>query len=380
MPTIAQRKAMARFAGARRFVWNWALERRLSEYRDHGRSIGPAQLSRELTALKRAPGFEWLSEIDAQVLQQGLRDLHRAFESFFARKTGFPRFKSKKADAARFRFPQRVRIEESHAYLPKIGWVRVRLSRAIPRETGSATVRRDAGGRWFLTVIVRVPKAPLSPGPYPRPVGADAGIRNLLVLSDGRRVDNPRWSEQSRRRLRRAHRRLSRTQRGSRRRARARRALGIEYQRVANRRQDFLHKLTTGLVRDYDLISIEDLGVTGMVRTKLSGQLQDAALRELRKQLQYKGETAGVPVIVVNRFFPSSKLCSSCGRRLANLPLRQREWSCVCGAVNDRDLNAAQNLLAEGLRVHNVAAGRADTRNARGARVSLPMEAAGNEA
>jgi putative transposase len=160
---------------------------------------------------------------------------------------------------------------------------------------------------------------------------------------------------------------------------RARKALSIEYERVANRRGDFLHKLTTRLIAQHDLVAIEDIGLTGLAKTKLAGQLQDAALRELRRQLEYKGETFGVRVVTVDRFFPSSKLCYHCGHRLTELPLAKREWRCVCGALNDRDLNAARNLLAEGLRINSMAAGLADMENARGARVRLPMEAAGAE-
>jgi putative transposase len=379
-PTSTQCERMVRMATARRFVWNWGLERRLAHYESRGESLSSKRLSCELTQLKRKPAYAWLNDADSQALQQGLLDLHRAFEAFFSRRTGFPRFKSRKSDPLRFRIPQRVRVTGDRIFIPKVGWVRARLSRSLPDRLGSLTVRRDAAGTWFATIIVTVSKQP--PRNPRNLVGIDLGLRDLIVTSDGMRVPNPNWLAADRRRLRRAHRRLSRSARGGRNRARARQDLARRYKRVTNRRQDFLHKLTSQLVSDYDLLCLEDLGITGLVRTKLSRRLGDAALHELRRQIVYKAETLGAHAVIVDRFFPSSKRCSRCGLVNADLRPRDREWDCACGATLDRDLNAALNLLAEGLRLTEgtLAAGHADTQNACGARVRLPTEAASGEA
>jgi putative transposase len=216
---------------------------------------------------------------------------------------------------------------------------------------------------------------------YDKKIGVDLGVSDLAVFSDGGRVANPRWLDRDARRLRRAHRSLSRKRRQSRNRERARRRLARDYARVANRRADFLHKLTTNLIRGHDLIAIEDIGIAGLARTKLGRRIHDASLREFRRQLVYKAELSTTTVVVVDRFFPSTKRCSSCGLIKDDLSLQDRVWKCECGAHHDRDLNAAKNILAEGVRsLDGVAAGHADTSNARGGRVRLPKGATVDEA
>lgn len=360
-PTASQHRQMVRTAGARRFVWNWALERRLAHFRSRGKTLPSKQISLDLTALKRQPGYRWLYDIDSQALQQSLLDLHRAFESFFAGRSGFPRFKSRRSDPSRFRIPQRVRVDGQRVFIPKVGWVRARMSQPLPSQPGSLTVKQDAKGIWFATVVVSVrcdpPRDTLE-----RAIGIDLGLHDLIVTSDGTRIPNPGWLRREERRLRRAHRSLSKRSRGSRNRDKARKRLAVRYRRIAHRRRDFLHKLTTELVKQHDLICIEDLCVTGLARTKLSKRIGDAALYEFRRQLAYKAEAAGVQLAVVDRFYPSSKRCFQCGRVNADLAVGDRRWTCDCGASLDRDLNAAMNLLAEGRRhLETVAAGHADT-------------------
>jgi putative transposase len=209
--------------------------------------------------------------------------------------------------------------------------------------------------------------------------GMDVGVRDLVVLSDGTRVPAPRFYAADERRIRRAHRALSRTTPGSRNRHRQSRRLARVHLRVARRRKDFLHKLSRELVDRYGALSIEDLGVQGLARTKLSKTLADASLSELRRQLEYKARWSGKPIVIVDRFFPSSRLCGACGAVNRSLKPRQRFWRCGCGANHDRDVNAARNLRDEGLKAL-VAVGYTDTENACGARVSLPKGAASDEA
>jgi putative transposase len=379
VPTRSQSASLNRFADARRCVYNWALERSRVHYAVNGQSITATQLFRELTELKRRPDHGWLREIDSQLLQQAIWDLRQAYTNFFDRRAPYPSFKSRKRDPQRFRIPQRVRLVGKRIYVPKIGWVKVRLSRPVDLPTRAATFKRDPTGKWFVTLVSQFE----CPDPRPldrssRCVGIDLGIKTFAVFSDGRRLHRQPVGEARLRRLRRAHRALSRKSRGSRNRTKARLRLARAYRRAADERHDFLHKLTTMLIREYDFLSVEDLGVRGLARTKLARRLHEAGLSEFRRQLTYKASWHGKTVVAVDRFFPSSKRCPECAGVKRDLSVSQREWTCHgCGARHDRDLAAARNILAEGLRV---AAGHADTENACGDRVRLPMEATVEEA
>lgn len=218
-PTESQKVRLLFLAGARRFVYNWALERRKSFYVETGKTIPKKRLSRELTELKQRSGTAWLRQADAQALQQALRDLDRAFEAFFSGRARFPRFRSKKRHAPTFRVPQRVRVSEGRIYCPKVGWVRFRKSRGIEGRITSATFKRDATGKWHVSVVSSfdLPNGPLvlDGVDHQQVVGLDAGLIDFAVLSDGRRFPAPRYSRRANRRLRRAHRALSRKKRGS---------------------------------------------------------------------------------------------------------------------------------------------------------------------
>ncbi len=376
-PTKAQEAGLYHMAGARRFVYNWALKRRKSYYAEHGKGISAKQLSSELTALKTQPDTLWLKEADSQLLQQALKDVERAFRNFFANRARFPKaFRSRKAGHFSFRIPQRVRIENGKVYVPKVGWVRVRQSREAKGNTKSATFRRDALGHWYvsLTTEFEIPDVDSMPAPV-NPVGVDLGLKDLFVLSDGTRVKAPRFARKAGRKLRRAQKDLSRKKRGSHRREKAKRRVARVHRKVANQRSDFLHKLTINLTREYDCICIEDLNNRALARTKLSYSILDASFGEFRRQVQYKTTWNLKQCVEVDRFFPSTKLCSECGVVNPNaLTLSDRTWLCDCGTQHDRDLNASRNILAEGLRL--LAAGQTDNSNARGEPVSLPTGSA----
>lgn len=365
----------------RRFAYNWGLERWRTHHRETGGTITTAQLCRELTELKRRAEFSWLREVDSQLLQQAFLDLRRAFINYFERRARYPRFRSRKTDCQRFRIPQRIRVELGRVYVPKIGWIRMRQSREVIGSVGSATFKKDPTGKWFVSILgtidhVEREAGALSPSQV---VGIDLGIRQFAVLSDGTSVDMPAFHKLAERRLRRSHRAVSRKRRGSRNRQKARRELAVAYRRTADRRKDFLHKLTTELTNSHEAICIEDLGVTGLARTKLASRILDSSFRELRRQLEYKSAWKGTALIAVDRFFPSSKTCSRCGVKNTKLSVSDREWTCSCGATHDRDLNAARNIANEGIR-NLVAAGHADTENACGADVGLSTRAVGDEA
>src|SRR5918994_129170 len=217
-PTKTQEAALYRMAGARRFIYNWALSRRKSYYAEHGKGISARELSLELTALKSKPETLWLKEADSQMLQQALTDVDRAFDAFFKRRSRFPRLRSKKAGHFTFRIPQRVRIEDGKVYVPKVGWVRIRQSREVEGKTKSATFKRDATGHWYVALTTEFEMPDIEPPAPENPVGVDLGLKDLFVLSDGERYPTPGFARGADRKLRKAQKNLSRKKLGSRRR------------------------------------------------------------------------------------------------------------------------------------------------------------------
>jgi putative transposase len=373
-PTKAQEARLYRMAGARRFVYNWALDRRKRYYAQYGKGISQKQLSSELTNLKGKPDTLWLREADSQMLQQALRDVEGAFEAFFDKRSRFPRFRSKKAGHYTFRIPQRVKVEEGEVYVPKVGWVRIRHSREVEGKTKSATFKRDATGDWYVALTTEFEMPNVEPPTPERPVGVDLGLKDLFVLSDGERVPAPRFARKADRKLKKAQKNLSRKKPGSRRREKAKHRVARVHRKVSNQRSDFLHKLTTDLARKYDCICVEDLSTKGLAKTKLSRSVLDAAFGEFVRQVEYKARWNFKRSVKVGRFFPSTKLCSECGALNPNLRLSDRTWLCGCGTQHDRDLNASRNILAEGMR--ELAAGQTDNPNARGEPVRLPTGSA----
>jgi putative transposase len=380
-PNAAQREGMARMAGARRFVWNWALAQRRAYYAETGKALPTAELSSRLTALKRQPETVWLQQVDSQAVQQVLADLERAYVNFFQKRARFPRFKSRKRDQWRFRIPQRVKVREGRVYVPKVGSVRIRQSQPVDGATKSATFRRDAAGHWHVTLVTEfeMPDAPLVPVDPAGVVGIDLGLHDFAVLSNGARIPVPQFFRKAERNLRRAQRVLSRREKQSHRRLRAKHRVALIHRRTANQRADFLHKLSTGLVKRHEGIAMEDLSVRGLARTKLAKSVTDASFGEFRRQLAYKTIWNRRHLAVIDRWYPSSQTCHACGAVNDALTLTDRSWTCVCGVCHDRDFNAALNIRSEGLKL--LAAGHAERLNARGAGVSPPqLEAVGVEA
>jgi putative transposase len=376
-PNSSQEEGFRRYAGARRFIWNWALHQKRDHYQTTGKGLSEKELSARLTVLKGEPDTAWLKEIDSQLLQQVLADLKRAFANFFDRRAHFPRFRSRKRDTARFRIPQRVTLTDGSLTVPKIGRVKVRQSQEVEGVTKSATFKRDACGHWFVSLVaeMEIPAIGLALPAAERVVGVDLGLKDAVVTSDGERVAAPRFYRAAQRKLRRAQRGQSRKQKGSKNRRKARVRVARVHQKIAAKRNDFCHKLTTRLVKEHDAVCIEDLNVKGLAKTKLATSILDASMGTIRRQLQYKGAWYGVHVVAVGRFYPSSRLCHDCGYKHDRLTLSDREWACPsCGSIVDRDLNAARNIKQEGLRI--LAAGHADSLNACGQGVRPAMPAA----
>ncbi len=383
-PTAKQEKMLFQFAGARRFVWNWALNRKQVHYQETGKTLTYNALAAELTILKHQPDTAWLRQMPAQSLQQSLRDLESAFQHFFRRarsgekKKGFPKFKSKKRDTPRFRMPQDVRVGALWVSVPKIGDIRAIIHRPISGVTKSATFKREACGHWYVSLVVEQQIGPKIDQSVETHIGIDVGLKTLAVLSNGETVENPRWFRTQTRKLAHAQRSLMRKQKGSRNRGKARIVVARLHQKVKDQRNDLLHKLSTNLVRHFDLISIEDLNVRGLAKTKLSKSVLDAGWGMFRSMLIYKADRQNTHLIVIGRFFPSSKTCGACGWINADLTLADRAWTCSCGVLQDRDLNAARNIDREGLRLfrQTIAVGHTEMRNACGDTVR-PIELIG---
>jgi putative transposase len=339
-PSGAQRRLLDRWFGATRWLWNTALEIRSEAYRTCGLSLTGNDLSRWLTQWKRTAGHEWLAEVPATALTQCLRDQDRAFSRFFERRARYPRFKAKGGrQSLRFQgvgAPWRSGVLR----LPKLGVLK--LAEGLPEveRPDMVSLLRDARGAYYVSFCAELPRT-LLPGTGD-PVGVDLGLTHLATLSTGEKIPNPRHYQRRLRYLR---------QKGSQRREKQRLRVARAHARVREARQYALHALTTRLVREFDVIAIEDLNVSALARARGARAIQDAAFGELRRQLRYKSEWYGPLLVEVDRWYPSSKHCSMCRFRLDELRLDQRQWRCPkCGTCHDRDINAARNLLTQGVR------------------------------
>lgn len=352
-PNAEQRETIARTFGCCRFVYNRALAIRKEAY-DAGEAVPSIfQIDKMLPKWKADPETAWLKGADSMALQQSLRDLGKAYGSFFRApgRVGFPRFKSKRARQS-YRTTRAEVVDHRHVKLPKLGVVKARVSRMPQGGILSATVKQAPSGKYFVSLCCTdVPMA--GPAPEGTAVGVDVGIESLMTLSDGTKVENPKATKRLERRLAREQRRLSRKKKGSNNRERQRVRVARVQEKAANVRKDAIHKATSKLASENQAVCLEDLNVRGMLRNRrLSKAVADASFSEIARQLEYKCARRGGAVARVGRFYPSSKTCSACGHVLEELPLSARKWECpVCGAEHDRDVNAARNILAEGLRI-----------------------------
>jgi len=367
-PTKTQEETLLRFAGCRRFVWNWGLARKQEVYKSTGKGVGYNALAAELVQLKKCPDTAFLKECHSQVLQQTLMDLDKAFKAFFEKRARFPRFKTRKRSLPAFRIPQNVRIIDGNVSAPKVGLVKARLHRPMEGEIKSATIKQEADGHWYVVFVSHLELPDVTPT-CESPVGMDVGLTSFLTRDSGEKVEPPKFYRKGERKLKRLQRQLSRCQKASRNRTKAKLRVAKHHRRVANQRNDFLHKLSAKLVAEHDTLCIEDLNLKGLTKTKLGKSFRDAALGSFFQMLTYKATFCFGQVVKVGRFYPSSKTCHDCGN-VQHLELSDREWICTgCGVMHDRDTNAAKNILSEGLRI--VALGMRETLNADGGNVRL---------
>jgi putative transposase len=361
-PTSEQASVLSRTFGCVRLVYNRALDVRTAAWHAERRRLTYSQTSAMLTSWKRTEELAFLNEVAAVPLQQSLRHLQGAFVAFWEGRASYPRFKTKRRhyDAAEYT-RSAFRFQHGQLTLVKLrGPLNIRWSRPLPEgsQPSTVTVSRDPAGRWYVSL--RILDSTVHPlPPIQTQVGIDAGLTSLITLSTGEKIINPRHESRDRARLIKGQRVLARRQKESKNRAKARLRIARIHARITDRRRDHLHKLTTRLVRENQTIVLEDLNVRGMIRNhSLARAISDVAWSELRRMLQYKCAWYGRDLVVVDRWLPSSKTCSTCGYLTDRLALSVREWRCQrCGTRHDRDVNAAKNILAAGRAVAACEAG-----------------------
>ena len=353
-PNAEQETLLRRTLGCARLVYNRALALRTEAWYERKERIDYVKTSACLTQWKKQDDLSFLNDVSSVPLQQGLRHLQSAFTNFFSGRAKYPNFKKKHhGDSAEFT-QAAFKFLDGQIYLAKCKKpLAIRWSQQLPKgvEPSAVTVKLDPSGRWTVSLLVEteIDKLPASH----KNIGIDLGITSLIALSDGSKVSNPRTFNAKYKKLRKAQKALSRKVKGSSNRHKARLQVAKVHAQISDARKDFLHKLTTQLVRDNQVITIEDLAVKNMVKNhKLARAISDASWGELVRQLSYKAEWYGRTLIKIDRWFPSSKRCNSCGNVVDKLPLNIREWTCSkCETVHDRDINAAINVLAAGLAV-----------------------------
>ncbi|MFD6819195.1 RNA-guided endonuclease InsQ/TnpB family protein [Streptomyces sp. NPDC060085] len=360
-PDTCQQAALARAFGCARVVFNDAVRAREDARKAEHPFPTAGELSRRLiTEAKQTVERSWLGEVSAVVLQQSLRDVEAAYRTFFASlkgdrkgpKIGPPRFKSRKDARQSIRFTANARWSitgSGRLSLPKVGAVKVKWSRRLPTVPSSVTVIKDAAGRYFASFVVdtdpvvdaaRMPETD-------RTIGIDLGLTHFAVLSDGTKIESPRFLRRAEKKLKRSQRELCRKQKGSKNQAKARLKVARAHATVADARREFNHQLSTQLIAENQGIAVEDLSVAGLARTRLAKSVHDAGWASFISMLEYKAQRYGRTVVKIGRFTPTSQTCSTCGVKDGPKPLSVREWTCgVCGTVHDRDINAAINVKA----------------------------------
>ena len=363
-PTYKQRQMLSQAFGCARYIYNWGLNQKVQTYEKDKKSIGYIQLSKELTILKKDPEHLWLNDVANVCLQQSLRNLDNAFTRFFREKKGFPKYKSKKDrhDAIKFIDSVHFNFDKWMVKVPRIGWVKICKNKEFDQsiwKLGTLTITMDCTGTYWCTIVCQSaePNRPKAKVCEEMAVGIDLGIKDYAILSDGTKYGNPKFLEKGQRKLKRLQQKFARTQKTSKRHEAMRSKVARQHRKIANRRSDFLHKLSTDLINRFDTICLEDLNVSGIVKNHhLANSIQSAAWNEFVRQLTYKAEWYGKNIIFIGRFEPSNQICSNCGYQNKEIKnLNVREWTCPeCGVYHDRDINAARNIRNFALHPQNL--------------------------
>ena len=355
-PTASQENLLRRTMGCVRLVYNKALATRTEAWYQKQERIDYKQTSSLLTNWKKTDELDFLNEVSCVPLQQGLRHLQKAFANFWGQRAKYPRFKAKRNGGAAEFTKSAFKFRDGKLWLAKCQEpLNIVWSRFLPEETkpSTVTVKLDPSGRWFISLLVD--DQTIKPLPATeKKVGIDVGVTSLITTSDGEKISNPKHFNRLYQKLKAAQKELSRKTKDSNNRDKARLKVAKIHAKIKDARTDFLHKLTTNLVRENSVIAIEDLAVRNMVKNhKLARSISDASWGEFFRQLEYKSQWYERKLVKIERFFPSSKRCHHCGFVMDKLPLDVRSWDCPSCETKgvDRDINAGKNILAAGLAV-----------------------------
>jgi len=361
-PTEDQKVLLNKHFGSVRWVYNYFLNQRKQEYITNKKSINYYQQAAELTQIKKKEETNWLKEINSQSLQSSLRNLDTSYGRFFRKQSNFPRFKSK-YDRQSFKIPQFISVKESQLIIPKFkGGIKINLHRKIEGDIQFATISKSTTGNYYVSLTCEVQYQP-----YEKTnsnVGIDTGIKDLAILSDGNTYENIKSLKSNLKKLKFEQRQLSKKVKGSSSRDKQRKKLAIIHEKITNIRKDYLHKVSTEIVKNHDIISVEDLAVKNIMKNhKLAQAMSDVSLGTFYSMLEYKCSWNDKQFVKIDRFFPSSKTCSNCGWINQDLTLKIREWECPsCREKHDRDLNASKNILKQGLKILSGLGTNSDTK------------------
>ncbi|MDB9368068.1 RNA-guided endonuclease TnpB family protein [Nodularia spumigena CS-586/05] len=354
-PSKEQEIQLAQTFGCARWWWNYALNQSIETYRETGKGLSRVALNAFLPALKKAEETVWLADCYSQVLQATTLNLTTAYKNFFEKRAGFPKFKYKHGKQS-IQYPQHVKIVDGNVKLPgNIGIVKAKIHRTIEGKIKTVTVCKTTSGKYFASILTEV-EGENPTITFGKIYGIDLGLKHFAVVTDGEKVskyDNPKHLTKHEKNLKRKQKKLARKQKGSSSRNKYRKIVAKVYERISNSRQDFLHKLSYKLVSDSQAVIVENLHVKGMVcNHNLAKAISDCGWGTFTNFLAYKLERKGGKFVEIDRWFPSSKLCSNCFHQVREMPLDVRQWTCPhCGTHHDRDGNAALNIRAEGIRM-----------------------------
>ncbi len=365
-PTVAQRELLAKHFGCVRWVYNYALAKKVAAYATNKTTISSYDLIKEIVILKKNEETAWLSEVNSQSLQMALFNLDQAFTKFFRERAGFPNFKKKGGrDSAQFPQSTNVDFDNNKLFVMKFReGIKCRFHRTFEGRIKTTTISRTPTGKYYASILVeeQAPDIIQHPLDVAKALGIDVGIKSLITTSAGDKIENPKHLRQSIKKLKKAQRRLSKKVKGSNKRNKQRHKVAVIHEKIANQRKDFLHKITRQLVDESQVTTycLETLNIAGMLKNhKLAKAIGDVGWHTFVEFLSYKAAWAGKNILRIGMFEPSSKACNACGLINSKLTLKEREWICDCGAVHDRDINAArnirdfafakQNLLGQGL-------------------------------